>query len=204
VLLQRAARVMLERGEDRASCLLNLAAWSVARHHSAMECRHPSDLARLLRGELKDEWLAGKCKRFYAMLERALSSVRVEAVTEAIPEELRGTWLSDVISEAVGSLRGEEGKVLRSSLEHLSLHVNGSPMFCELDKDTWTSLVEVSSGALIVSDILVASRERRSSDDGLSRAYIRAWERELGVEREWAPENGEAISEVAEVLRAIV
>ncbi len=182
IILVEVAEKALEEGLDEISCVFNLIAWAISRHHSAMECRHPSDLRRYLRKEIKG-YLNNKCETFYRFLRNALVELEEVFIIEGIPKELRRPKLLNRILNAVNYIKDKNpNDVIIADIEALVEYVDHNPKFCNLDREMWMALVEVVSGALIVSDILVAGRERRSSDDSFSTIYARYWEKELRME----------------------
>ena len=173
ILVAEASNILATRGERGLAALLMLAAQAVSRHHAAMEGRLPRQVAGNS-GRL--EWL-----------RRVLQGLTSERLQEALPgdapEGLR-RLLHQALNRAGRGLRrwGYLSQILRSLDRVNSLGFYGVHL------GAWTAALETVSGALIVSDILVADAERRSSDDRASPLYARIWASELGLREDEALE----------------
>jgi len=164
----------LLHGSPGLAALLALAAWAVARHHSAMEGRHPRDM-RDIRSPAYREALKAV---------EALDPATVEAVTrEAYPPL---TSLAGPLGRAAERLRGN-ARLLGEALAWASDPRKPSELLGVREAE-WLVLVETVAGALIVGDILVAGEERRASREGDEESgwpvYAAAWLRELGFHGE--------------------
>jgi hypothetical protein len=190
VVIHRAALELRKRRRVGEALILELAAWAVARHHSAMKGRHPADLWE----ELKNPWGRARATRLWEGALKALLGLvtRPECLSRGIPRALKGSWVERALLDAAGELgdklqasRGGGGErlvggLLVQALEELSTY----PEWLKgvIPPGRWAAYVSIASGALIVADILVAGSEGRGTDEGAGPAYAEWWRRELGVE----------------------
>ncbi len=157
--------------------LLALAAWSVARHHSAMEGRHPRDAGKHAnKGKLAYHPAYREAVKAAAKLEPKLAaSILVEAYQPlaAIKEPLLEA--AEIVASDPQGMLGEAARWLAGTEQASNI--------LEVEAAEWLVLVETVTGALIIGDVLVAGQERRSEDEKESgwKAYAAAWLRELGL-----------------------
>ncbi len=168
LLLEAALGVW--RDSPGGALLLALAAWAVARHHAAMQGRHPLKAAR-----------GGGIVRAAASAVRALARAP-GCLSLGLPPEVRGTRLEGLLLDALERLGANTGR-LPSLAQSLATY-QGVEALAEkapgMGAQRWAALVSAASGAVIVADILVASSEGRDTDDRGGRAYVVAWLDELG------------------------
>jgi len=155
-----------------------LAASIIARHHSAMEGRHP--------------WMLGK----KTGKDRDMKDIAM-AVTELLRDEDTRLKLSGILKGGLSAVASEEWRRLLDAIVKLldsgsSIEVDAGVVEelvsryrldgrAEDDMDCWRgfmTLLKSASGALIVSDILEASASR-GGYGGFGRAYVNYWLREL-------------------------
>ena len=167
MIVYEASNILLEleRSLKWEALIMRIASWAIARHHAAMEDRHPSSL----RPDLHEE------------AQKAMDRLAREpgCLLESLPRAVRDSSLASVLVRALESLGKEEILNTRriTSVNKDILSPWG------LDPKKWASLVAIAAGALIVSDILVAGYEGRNTDEGAGRVYVRWWHRELGDEK---------------------
>ncbi|GAB6148795.1 HD domain-containing protein [Stetteria hydrogenophila] len=183
VLLQRAAEWLESKGMRGEAVLLELAAWAVARHHSAMKDRHPVDAANL----------PGPTGRAAGALAELLESP--ECALKALPP-LPG-WVRDAVAGALYDLSDRaaaQGKgwvmhLLKEKLWMLAGRQNitrETPSTPEgIPAGRWMVYASIATGAVVVADTLVASAERRAgeeagaTDEAAGPAYVELWRAEL-------------------------
>jgi len=172
-----------------------LAASIIARHHSAMEGRHP--------------WMLGKKTGRDSDIDRI-----AKAVTELRRDEDTRLKLSNMLKDELPAVASAEWKKLLDAIINELLHPDSSievntGVVKELvnrykfdrevenvDMDCWRGLLALlksASGALIVSDILEASTSR-GGYGGFGRAYVNYWLRELNHRAECFRECGINVS----------
>ncbi len=179
------AYTMLSRQtvSERDQCLdsmaqaLRLASHAVARHHSAMEHRHPFNVDNALKDATRSDYGITQA------IERAVSSLDLQQAASSIPP-IVGNNLPQIdhqIREAVTSLKNLDQQALldklaqglRDSLKNTVSHSHG----------VWDRFFPIAlrivSGALIVADNIASHLERRESDDQASPVHVRSWLSEL-------------------------
>lgn len=171
VIVLNAAR---RAGDSKAVRLLSIVAKTVARHHAAMECRHPRDLL--------ERFGQRECTDRLRILRDAIAKLDANDIRAAVEKPLREFGhLEHVVSielleDAVGYIKsqasGEAGIQFVSSLaRELALKPPGR------DGEAESALVASLSGMLMVADNLVAGFcEKRSGD---APAYSEHWRWEL-------------------------
>lgn len=181
-IIHKAAFDLIEKEMKLEALLLELAAWAVARHHSAMIERHPADLKADLRG-----------KALKALLDIVK---RPECLSTGIPMPLRGSWVEKALLETIKKMRSRLysrdsrdskkiiGGLLNWVLEELYRYPQWLKVLIQptIPPGRWAAYVSIASGAVIVADILVASAEGRKTDDRVNPAYVEWWRRELSKE----------------------
>lgn len=148
----------------------------IARHHAAMTGRHPTELL----GSRK------KAKMLVNVL-KGLCDERSKAVDllHELKMECRSEFCKEFLEKISNNLQIACTKQLQAILNLSGLHLKATTTF-ELNKcgeineyDSYR-IVSTLAGYLIVADNLVATYcERRTSDDRLTPAYVKIWEREL-------------------------
>ena len=167
---------------DSMSQVLRLASHAVARHHSAMEYRHPSILYPIL---------LDPSERDYGITQaivRAVSSLDLQQVASSIPPIVGNSLphIENRIREAVTSVRNLDQHALFEKLSaglSDSLGVGASNTHMGRDK-FFSVALRIVSGALIVADNIASHLERRESDDQASPVHVRSWLSELAPSTE--------------------
>ena len=199
LILAEAASTLIMRDKRPEAAVLLLAAGAVARHHAAMRNRHPTILlgghpiATIAGGHRARHRGAGETVRnALIQIQRAAARLDPEEALNAAPLSLVPDWARGPIEEAiriVPNMAGEEIiQTLRTSIpatalaERIAGSKHTSPLITT-ENPPRTRQAVIShlyrlSGALIVSDILVAGCERRPGE-GPERAYAKSWMREL-------------------------
>lgn len=172
-----------DRGSMECSRGLRLVAAVIARHHSAMQCRHP------------DELDGHECWWGRRRLQEAVAGITRERVLEALPGRVRG------IVEDLGLVRGGSQEDLDKTLRMTISMTTSRGILQSLGRSlgSWVlPSVQALTGALIVSDILVAWRERCDGGEcgEPDKAYARSWLSELDA----APHLDSAMSRPVEDL----
>ncbi len=149
---------------------LRLVAAVISRHHSAMHCRHP------------DELVMGECRWGIERLRKAVAGVSRDRVLEALPSKVRG--LVEGLGLVGGGSTHHVDETLRLSTSRAILQSLGHSLEQAGGRGhgAWVlPSVQALSGALIVSDILVAWRERCKNGKCKEpdKAYARSWLSEL-------------------------
>ena len=166
-LIYRASRLMLREGKSVEALLLHIAAWAVARHHSAMIERHPMNLGdRFRRAAIK--------------AVESLANYPV-CVLEGTPKLLAHGWIGTALVKAAREAgQYEPAAVVNNALEGLRTYNEATSLPDKISAEKWAAYVSMTTGALIVADILVARYEGRGTDEGAGLAYVKWWHRELG------------------------
>jgi len=171
-----------------------LAASIIARHHSAMEGRHP--------------WMLGK----KTGRDRDMKDIAM-AVTELLRNEDTRLKLSGILKGGLSVVASEEWRRLLDAIIKLldsgsSIEANAGDVkelvnaykfdreVENVDMDCWRgfmALLKSASGTLIVSDILEASASR-GGYGGFGRAYVDYWLKELRHRAECFRECGIDVS----------
>ncbi len=199
VVIHRAAMELRRRRMVRQALLLELAAWAVARHHSAMKNRHPVDLRGYIGGAWSTRgesgWRGSEWLR--QLIDSGLEALQglaenPECASSGIPEALRGSWVERALIEAAAKLGGtldawrrqSVGGVLRRILSQALIELSTYPDWFDdlIPSGRWAALVFIASGAVIVADTLVSGAEGRETDEGVAPSYVEWWRREFGVE----------------------
>ncbi|MCS7106507.1 MAG: CRISPR-associated endonuclease Cas3'' [Acidilobaceae archaeon] len=179
------------------------AAKVIARHHAAMEGRHPQDIGKVRGGES----LSDVRERVSSILQ-GLWQPEAQKVVDKVIEEVRSK-LEESSSRFTGYVANEM-RAARDMLDHVRDQIpriprivksfrksKGSDLFDILRRDVeqvinilakvydednkknYYPIIAPLSGALIIADNLVADYERRTSDDKASPIYMRHWQKEL-------------------------
>jgi len=172
-----------------------LVASIIARHHSAMEGRHP--------------WMLGKKTGGNSDIDRI-----ARAVTELRRDEDTRLKLSNMLKDELSAVASAEWKKLLDAIINELLHPGSSievntevvkdlvneykfdKEVGNIDMDCWRgflALLKSASGALIASDILEASASR-GGYGGFGRAYVDYWLKELRHKAECFRECGIDVS----------
>lgn len=154
--------------------MLSIVAKTVARHHAAMECRHPRDLLeRLGRRECTDR---------LRILRDAITRLDASDIRAAVEKPLRElehlehAVSIELLEDAVGYLKSQANggagiQFVSSLVRELAMKPPGR------DGEAESALVASLSGMLMVADNLVAGFcEKRSGD---APAYSEHWRWEL-------------------------
>ncbi len=174
---------------------LHLTAAVIARHHSAMYCRHPDDLDR------------GECRWSRSRLREAVSGATRDRIAMALPGGLKG------LLEELGMVRGGDQRRIGDTIQltqsrwiinYMGRHM---PQPGGARPGNWLlPSIQVLTGALIVSDILVAWRERCSSGECKEpdKAYARSWISELEARQLLEKTVREPLEELIEPVRGVL
>lgn len=188
-LLHRAGGILIERLGAEASGLaviLELAAWAVARHHSAMKDRHPSSLS--------DRFKKQAIKALQGLIEEP------ECLIRGIPKPLADSWFSELLLEAIKTDNENPRGFIGEALNSLKAY-GGIVKHVRIPDSRWIAYVSMASGAVIVADILVASYEGRRTDDEVVPDYAEWWKRELGSRANRVEELAKNAKEAEETLK---
>ena len=168
-----AHRSMLARSRGLA-VLLALAGWAAARHHSAMEGRHPREYSQSY----------GARSHAFQEALRAAAALEPATVESVVREAYRPLEpLAPLLSAAAGELRSN--RALLGQAAQWAASRSAANLLRGASWEDWLVLVESVTGALIIGDILVAGEERRGGGDESGwPAYAAAWLRELGLHRD--------------------
>lgn len=164
VVYSVARRAIDETRDERTFNYLDLVARVIARHHAAMECRHPIDLVR-------------HCRKEVYILREVLKGLDADTVAGL----LAGL---DGVASGLGVPAAAWGL-----LKDRDLLKEASNMAVKYAERDIVSLASTTSspppvgpivGMLIVADVMVASfLECRTSDDRMAPAYALHWRSEL-------------------------
>lgn len=163
--------------KDSMEQILRLAGHAVARHHSAMEHRHPSKLNYVLNDNSQRDYGIKQA------IVRATSLLDLQQVVSSIPPIIKNSLpqISQRIGDAVTILKNLDQLTLVSKLAQGladSLGGSESPTYVVRDK-FFPIALKIVSGALIVADNIASHLERRESDDQTSPVHVRSWLSEL-------------------------
>ncbi len=168
--LHMAARKAGDKGLIVLSEFLNLAAATVARHHAAMECRHPDDLG----------W--DKCSRRIYTIVKASKGLEPGDAVRGSAVDLAPIWLRRYLQESISASSQLKSGMINSILAHSQTPCIVEGRGCYRTSGTRAlRIVQTVAGALIVADILVAWSERGDLSEG--KPYARSWMNELGQEK---------------------
>ena len=192
MIVYDAALSLYREGRRGLALITELAAWAIARHHSAMEDRHPASIGMSRRGS--------RAQSFVNNARRALEELRrsPECLVEGLPEVLRDTWIADSLTRVLLGL--STGDVV-NRLNYLINYEGSIASKFNVPRRSWAAYVSIASGAVIVADILVAGAEGRETDEGGGPAYVEWWRRELGESSKVVEELARNPVKAGEVLR---
>ncbi|MCE4624525.1 MAG: CRISPR-associated endonuclease Cas3'' [Desulfurococcales archaeon] len=185
IIIEAAEKLRTDHGMNVEAALLLLVAGAVARHHAAMKDRHPTNLLsnpilKTNQNPLKE-------------INLATAGLDEQTIENAIPLNRLPTWLRDPLHEAIHSIQKiHDNDIINIKLrENLTAHNLAAKI---LGNETTEPLIKTGTredmtpiiigllyrltGALIVSDILVAGCERRPQQ-GPQTAYAKSWINEL-------------------------
>ena len=176
----------------RDAALLLLAAGAVARHHAAMIQRHPTNLLGSWFLNERSSTAQRDRASFLDELSKAARGLDPGLVEAGVPLDILPGWARDPVLEAVEEVQGLDTGAMREDLaeavpaDRLVRAVLGDshrrPLVVVEDsgraRTVLVGYLYRLSGALIVSDILVAGCERRRGEEP-EKAYARSWMREL-------------------------
>ncbi len=182
------------RGNIECSRGLRLVAAVISRHHSAMKCRHP------------DELDGHDCRWGKRILQRAVAGITWERVQDALPGRVRGI-VGDLLVRGYNQKRDTNKENLDKTLRMTISMTTSRGILKDIGRSLGPWIlpsVQALTGALIVSDILVAWRERCSGGEcgEPDKAYARSWLRELDAAKhlDEAMHMEELLEPVVEVL----
>lgn len=143
-----------------------LAARVIARHHAAMESRHPA--------KVRDD----RCKKEF--LREVLEKINY-SVIEQVRAVCRGHELCEILSKKPESRVVREGNFCTDFVEELA-RTSDAPKSADRVHDF--ILLNALTGMLVVADNLVAYRNRRSKSttDGSTPLYVKHWLCELACD----------------------
>ncbi|MEB3806864.1 MAG: hypothetical protein GSR73_05045, partial [Desulfurococcales archaeon] len=172
VVLSKAAEVGRLSGDIAGWRLLRLASYVITRHHVAMVNRHPDSIVNN--------------RRASCVIERALKELNPDTLSQMGLDLFLPRGINDYIRESLSSLK-RDNKLISRYLGHNTTRNIVEDEFCDAGGPGHSQgyrllkTVQVLAGILIVSDILVAWKERGPKDPG--RLYARSWLAELNVEK---------------------
>jgi len=152
LILWMAAEKASREGNKGLAAVLMVAAGAVARHHAAMQGRHPVEIAESSK-DLQD------------IVELA------KQIPPGTPSLLAQGYISTVIEEALAEARSEiDMRRARHIIEAIK----------DMRYYDWDLLLDTMmvTGTIIVADILVSSIQR---SDRVTKSYARSWMRELSI-----------------------
>lgn len=168
ILLNSTAIWFLKRGKDNLACIFNLSAWSAVRHHVAMIRRHPKEI--ITNNENLNE------------IMNAIKKFDITVAKEGLPDIIKSSKLLNELLSSWSELKSiNSPDKLWNRINELANIKEKTPMVCNLSKDYWISAVEITTGPVIMADILVSQKEGRESDDKTSNLYSDYWINELGI-----------------------
>jgi len=158
VILWETAEMAMDQDEEGLAVILKVAAGAVARHHAAMQGRHPAEI--VMQGE----------KNTFSEISSLVQDVPLNT-----PDLLANGRIPGLIHRALEKLQndGTHGNlyyVVRKRMDEIleMRHYN---------HDLLTDTIIVA-GTLIVADILVSSMERSNK---VTKSYAKSWMRELEI-----------------------
>ncbi|MEM1847030.1 MAG: CRISPR-associated endonuclease Cas3'' [Acidilobaceae archaeon] len=162
--------------ERELACLFRTSAKIVSRHHSSMLNRHPSNHAdmNLING-VRDATQKITSSDVMKALEQLLCNMQLLCNIWIVKDELDiiMTRVEDVISQ----LNKMENNDIKSIVMTIAdLRSDPGDVCGNMNE---LVVVRTITGFLIIADNIVASYERRSTDDSPMPAYIGSWIREL-------------------------
>ena len=189
----RASDLLLDRGLEEASNLFYLVSHIVARHHAAMGRRHPSKLSQ-----------SDEIRRILDTIAGAISRIDLGVFSELLGDIGMTKKLTGILLESLSTLQNQENSRLKSDVKNtihaLGLLTGGYQSLEEvMGSVACIGTMQAATGALIVSDILAASEEDKSSR---RRGYALTWQRELEKIAE-THSLGSGISRLPDIISSI-
>lgn len=164
VLYSVARRVLDDRQDVGVFEYLDFTARVIARHHAAMECRHPVDLVR-------------RCHERLSIVRRVVEKLD-EGIVAGLLGELKCVASDLGVPRAVWSILLDESLLRQAKGEAVRCAERDITLLASMREDFVA--VASLSGMLIVADVVVASFfEGRASDDRAAPAYALHWRGEL-------------------------
>lgn len=205
LLLHQASNLMSREGCMERARVLWLAMLAVARHHVAQAYRHPRELQGIIRG------LAGYGKEGSACINsivRAVSTLDQDDLMSSLPRFLMEGWVARALEDSLSHLK-EKGRetsmrgIVESYVESASPDLTTAREQFSLTPAMVLRYVNVSSGILIVSDILVSSHEGRHVSEAHVSHYAQSWKRELDIDISRHHPGQEVLEEVSRVIEGV-
>ncbi len=182
LILSSAWSHLIDQNNELCALIFYMTSAIVSRHHVAMTHRHPDRMIKLLRDN----------PEVSKQLVEAMKNIEandVEHMLNPLPLPIRDAILNSIEKLKSGLAKHNPVILVSEKLTPATTHgvaqhlpslirnIQRDQGSTSLDKAKMLKTIQVASGALIVSDILVAWRERGSTDP--QSAYARSWLVEL-------------------------